>query len=322
MNQTIADRSLRGLKQDLSLAKLTTLKIGGTARYLVEIQDIQQLQEACNWAEQQGLPVLFLGEGSNLLFSDHGFPGLLIQNRIRGKKASEDEVEVGGGENLGTVIRWMNRLQLGGIERMYGIPGTVAGALVGNAGAYGQEIGALVVDVRVWINNRIELLSASELCFRYRWSVFKESRDLFILSCRLRLRKSSRNLQKISDEILSKRLLKYPEGLRCPGSFFKNVLLDNVCEEALQRIPDDFIMFGKIPAGKLLETVGANGARRGDAQFATYHGNLIANRGRANSKDMLQLAREYARHVWDHFRIRLETEVVIVDDLEWGDLTR
>ena len=319
MNRPIADRSLHGLKKNLSLAKLTTLKTGGTARYLVEIQDIQQLQEASNWAKQQGLPVLFLGEGSNLLFSDHGFPGLLIQNRIRGKKTSGDAVEVGGGENLGTAIRWLNRLQLGGMERMYGIPGSVAGALVGNAGAYGQEIGEWVADVRVWINNCIEVLPASELCFRYRWSAFKESPNRFILSCRLRLRKSSRNLQEISDEILSKRSLKYPEGLRCPGSFFKNVLLDNVCEEALQRIPDDFIMFGKIPAGKLLETVGANGARRGDAEFATYHGNLMINRGRASSEDVLQLAREYARRVWDHFRIRLEPEVVIVDDREWGD---
>jgi len=322
VEQKISDRSLLDLKQDVSLAELTSLKVGGTAKYLVEIQDIQQLPEACSWATQQGLPTLFLGEGSNFLFPDYGFSGLLIRNRITGKEASGDEVNLAGGENLERSIRWLNQLQLSGMERMYGIPGTIAGALVGNAGAYGQEIGDLVIDVSTWINNRIEVLSVSELSFHYRWSAFKEDPSRFILSCRLRLRKSSKNLQKISNEILSKRALKYPKGLKCPGSFFKNILLDNVCEEAVERIPDNFIMFGKIPAGKLLEKVGANGARRGNAQFANYHGNLIINRGKASSEDMLQLAREYAQRVWEHFRIQLETEVVIVDNQARGGMTR
>lgn len=76
-------------------------------------------------------------------------------------------------------------------------------------------------------------------------------------------------------------------------------------------------MFGKIPAGKLLEAVGANGVRRGNAQFADYHGNLIVNLGQATSQDILTLADEYAGRVWKHFRIRLEPEILIIDDGEW-----
>ena len=116
MEQKISDRSLLDLKQDVSLAELTSLKVGGTAKYLVEIQDIQQLPEACSWATQQGLPTLFLGEGSNFLFPDYGFSGLLIRNRITGKEASGDEVNLAGGENLERSIRWLNQLQLAGMD--------------------------------------------------------------------------------------------------------------------------------------------------------------------------------------------------------------
>jgi UDP-N-acetylenolpyruvoylglucosamine reductase len=200
------------------------------------------------------------------------------------------------------------------MERLYGIPGTVAGALVGNAGAYGQQIGESVLEVSIWSNHQVQVLPAGDLDLRYRNSLFQRQRDWFILKCRLRLRKSSEPLQEISDEILTKRLVKYPQGLKCPGSFFKNLNLDEVPKTALEKIPEDFIMFGKIPAGKLLEAVGANGVRRGNAQFADYHGNLIVNLGQATSQDILTLADEYAGRVWEHFRIRLEPEILILDE--------
>ena len=116
---------------------------------------------------------------------------------------------------------------------------------------------------------------------------------------------------------MAKRLVKYPIGLKCPGSFFKNVVLSELSENARRRIPDTFIIGDKVPAGKLLEAVGARGVSRGDAQFAEYHGNLIINRGRAKSADILVLARKYAGRVLEDFRIRLEPEILIVDDSEW-----
>jgi len=308
------------LQQDVSLADLSTLKVGGTASWFTQVYNLQQFQQTRIWAEKQGLPIFYMGEGSNVLFSDEGFPGLIVQNCITGIEPYEEEVEIGAGQNLIEAIRRLNRLKLSGMERLYGIPGTVAGALVGNAGAYGQQIGDSVVEVSIWSNHQVQVLPARDLDLRYRYSLFQRQRDWFILNCRLRLQKSSEPLQDISDEILTKRLVKYPQGLKCPGSFFKNINLDETPKTALERIPEDFIMFGKIPAGKLLEAVGANGVRRGDAQFADYHGNLIINLGQATSQDILTLADEYAGRVWEHFRIRLEPEILIVDDGKWTHL--
>ncbi|MCZ6485739.1 MAG: UDP-N-acetylmuramate dehydrogenase [Acidobacteria bacterium] len=319
INSTPVPSSL-ALRRDVLLAKLSTLNVGGIASWFTQVHDLQQLKEARNWANKQGLPIFYLGEGSNVLFSDEGFPGLVLQNRITGMEHYGEEVELGGGENLEEAIHRLNQLSLSGMERLYGIPGTVAGALVGNAGAYGQQIGDLVVGISIWSKNREQVLPALDLEFRYRSSLFQRRRDWFILSCRLRLKKSTEPLQEISEEILSRRLLKYPAGLKCAGSFFKNISLDEISKTALEKIPEDFIMFGKIPAGKLLEAVGATGVRRGDAQFADYHGNLILNLGQATSLDILTLANEYAGLVWERFRIRLKPEILIADHEDWPNL--
>lgn len=290
------------------------MQVGGCCCYLVEVHTCEELEQACSWAQARGVPALFLGDGSNVLFSDQGFPGLVLRNRILGIDRSGNEVRVAGGENLIELIRRLNRQQLAGMERMYGIPGTVAGAVVGNAGAYGQEISQSIVEVETWSENQLRVLTPAEAQFRYRHSAFKERREWFMLGCTFRLQSSVENLQQISEEILLKRLVKYPIGLKCPGSFFKNVIASELPAPVLERIPADFILFGKIPAGKLLQAVGANGARYGDAQIADYHGNLIINLGHATSEQILTLANEYAGRVWERFRIRLEPEIFVVDD--------
>ena len=299
---------------DVSLAKLTSLQVGGVGDWFAQVCNIQQLEQADVWAKRRGVPILFIGEGTNILFPDQNFHALVLQNCIKGIKRSGNEVEVGGGENLNQLIRWLNRQNLAGMECMYGIPGTVAGAVAGNAGAYGQEISDLVMTVRVWSANQVGIFTSEEAEFRYRHSVFKDHRDCFILSCRLRLRQSRKKLQEISNTILSKRREKYAVGLKCPGSFFKNVLVRDLSPEVIRAIPRDCIQFGKIPAGKLLELVGAKGARRGDAQFADYHANLMVNVGRASSENILSLAYEYADRVWDRFQIRLEPEIRVVNN--------
>jgi len=305
------------LQTNISLAELSTLKVGGIGQWLVEVQNLEQLRQSYNWAKSRAVPILYLGDGSNIIFSDKGFPGLLIQNRFKGRNRSKNEVEIGSAENLEEVIAWLNHLGLQGMERMFGIPGTIGGALVGNAGAYGQEIGKKVIDISVFIDGEVRVLPKSTFHFLYRNSAFKQHPDWFILKCKLRLSKSSKDLQQISDDILSKRLVKYPTSLRCPGSFFKNVVLDELSQETTDQIPDDFVMFGKIPAGKLLEAVGANGIRKGEAQFADYHGNLMINLGQASSQDILKLADEYAGRVLDRFGIQLQPEVVIIDNNQW-----
>ncbi len=175
INPTPVPSSL-ALQQDVSLADLSTLNVGGTASWFTQVHNLQQFQQTRLWAEEQGLPIFYLGEGSNVLFSDAGFPGLIVQNCITGIERSGEEVEIGGGQNLIEAIRRLNRLKLSGTERLYGIPGTLAGALVGNAGAYGQQIGDAVVEVSVWSDHQIQV-PALNLEFRYRSSLFQRQRD-------------------------------------------------------------------------------------------------------------------------------------------------
>lgn len=307
-----------GLRAEAPLAPLTTLAIGGSSRWLLELRDPDQLDSAWQWARSRELPVLFLGAGSNVLFSDAGYEGLVIRNRLRGREQAGNEIRVSGGEDLGKTIRWVNRLGLAGMERLYGIPGTVAGAVVGNAGAYGQEIGERIREVSFWSPEEgVRTLPASDLDFRYRHSLFKERRERFMLSCTLSLEPASEPLQRVSDEILATRLAKYPVGLKCPGSFFKNVIADELDPEVLSRIPRDFIMYGKIPAGKLLDEVGARGRRMGGALIASHHANLFVNEAGAVCRDMLKLARKYSNRVQERFDIELEPEILIVSPNPW-----
>jgi len=306
--------------EGIAASSLTTLATGGWCNAYSEVQSLTEFQTVFTRASGAGLRTLTIGEGSNLLFSDSGFAGQIIRNRILGRERSGSEVEIGGGENLSEVIEWLNQHGLAGMERMYGIPGTIAGALVGNAGAYGQEIGDAIVQVDVWTDGSVRSLTRRTLELGYRHSFFKSHTGWFILKCRLKLSESNQDLQLVSQEILERRLVKYPVGLKCPGSFFKNVLAREISAEARQLVPSDFIIGGKIPAGKLLEAVGACGARRGDAEIADYHGNLIINRGKAKSAEILSLANEYAGRVMEDFQIRLEPEILIIDDNEWPHL--
>jgi UDP-N-acetylmuramate dehydrogenase len=309
------------LTENVSLAEHTTLGIGGSARWFTTVSSVEELSRAVSWAQRRHLPHLFLGEGSNILFSDRGYPGLIIKNRIVGCDREGDEVVIGGGANLGDSIRTLNRMQLAGMERMYGIPGSVAGAVVGNAGAYGQEIKDVLVEVTAWSAAGARTLSSAEAGFDYRHSIFKNRRDYFVVSCCFRLRPAPENLEQISEEILARRLVKYPAGLRCPGSFFKNIVAGTLPPKVLAGIPQEFIQYGKIPAGRLLEEVGAKGAVCGDAMIADYHANLLLNRQRAASRDLLHLASEYAQRVWNRFHVRLEPEILIVGNEIPANLT-
>jgi len=309
--ELIAGTSLK-LQENVPARTVTSLALGGPCRFLAKLRHPEDLGPALKWAEDHDLKVLFLGEGTNVLFTNSGFPGLVIVNRLRGRTRKNDIVEAGSGESLQGLIGWMNRNGLGGMERMYGIPGSVAGALVGNAGAYGQEIADCVLAVDVHGPSGPERLGREQLQFRYRHSALKESPERYVLRGIFRVQPESQGLQKCSEEILRIRARKYPRELCCPGSFFKNVLVEETPSEVMSRIPPGFVSHGRIPAGRLLEGVGANGMSVGGAQVATYHGNLLINRRNASSAHMLELARILAERVWDRYGIALEPEVRIV----------
>ena len=124
---------------------------------------------------------------------------------------------------------------------------------------------------------------------------------------------NSQELIKESAETIKKRQAKYPPGIKCPGSFFKNIIADSLPRETIEKIPAEKIVYGKIPAGTLLEMAGAKGATMGDIEIADYHANLFINKGNGTAKDFWELARKYSDLVFEKFHIRLEPEVQFIN---------
>lgn len=297
------------LRKNAPLAPLSTFRIGARAEYYCQVRTGRELVAAVQWARRSGLKYRIVAGGSNIVFPDKTLPGLLIH--IQGGRMILDGARcvADPGVPLATVVGKTIRAGLSGLETLSGIPGTIGGAVVGNAGAYGHSISEAVDRLEVWDGKRVRMLTRKECRFRYRESIFKE-KPLLLLRVFLRFRSGdSATLRKLSRDIIRVRLKKYRPGLRCPGSFFKNVLLAGVSKAARARVDQTKIIEGKIPAGYLLEEVGAKGMEKGRIAIASFHGNLLINRGGATARDVRRMANILKNKVHKRFGIRLEEEI-------------
>lgn len=302
------------LRENILFSALTTLRIGGPIKYFVPVFSIEELIQLIKSAEKERLPYLVIGGGSNLLVADEGFNGFVIQNLIHSIEIRDGTVEIGAGADLQELVWFANKNGILGFEKLAGIPGSVGGAVYGNAGAYGQVISGNLVWVEVLDSQTLKhkKLQKDESKFGYRDSGFKKTREI-ILKVGFSITKGDAGeLSLTSNEVVKTRMQKYPPGIACPGSFFKNVEADKLSKEVLSTIPTDKILYGKIPAGWLLEEVGAKGQRRGGVEIAPWHGNLFINKGKGKASDFLELAREYKQKVSDKFGIVLESEVQLI----------
>ncbi|MFH0712416.1 MAG: UDP-N-acetylmuramate dehydrogenase [Candidatus Jorgensenbacteria bacterium] len=297
------------IRKNVPLAPLSTFRIGGRVERFCEIRRPEELSEAVRFARTKKIPYRILGGGSNVVFPDGKLKGLLIKISVGGIKRGKNRITAGAAVPLTDVIKTSVRAGLKGLETLSGIPGTVGGAVVGNAGAYGHSISEVVDKVRVWDGRKIRELRKKDCRFGYRESVLKH-KPYIVLGATLRFRKGdAKKLQKTSGEIIKTRERKYKPGIRCPGSFFKNVLAKNVSKKALSKIDKSKIIEGKIPAGYLLEAVGAKGIRVGGIRIADFHGNLFVNNGRGKARDVKKLSRILKDRVKRKFGICLEEEV-------------
>ncbi|MHB1417806.1 MAG: UDP-N-acetylmuramate dehydrogenase [Chloroflexota bacterium] len=291
----------------------TTLGIGGPARAMIAVRSEDEIARAISLAQEAGLPHLLIGGGSNLLVADEGTEHLVIKNEYVGIRRRGNAVFVKSGTRLQALVDYTVEKGLTGLHRLTGVPGTVGGAVYGNAGAYGQTISDHLEEVVYFDGRKIRRMQASDCRFGYRWSAFKET-HYAILSVKLNLESADpATLAGEYAEVMAKRLAKYPVGLRCPGSFFMNVLAGTLPPEVLQLIPPDKVLYGKIPAGYLLEQVGAKGDARGGIQIAATNANLFMNMGDGTAVDFLQLAGEYARRVKERYGIELHPEVQFIN---------
>ncbi|MBI1353491.1 MAG: UDP-N-acetylmuramate dehydrogenase [Acidobacteria bacterium] len=293
------------------LAAHTRFAVGGPADLLIDAGDEASFVHALLLCRALGIPHGVLGAGSNVIASDEGFRGALLRFSAAAVERTPDGlVHAQTGASLQSLVSFTVERGLEGLHTLERIPGSVGGAVYGNAGAYGHSMHQFVrraryVDARgVWeIDN-----AACE--FDYRESVFKRHKDRAILSCSLELPAAdpealaaeALEIRKVRDE-------KFPPSMRCAGSIFKNLFLANLPAGAADEVPLSVVREGKVAAAWFLEQVGAKGLREGGVRIAHYHANLIYNPGQGTAAELRTLIAEVKRRVLDRFGFELEEEV-------------
>ncbi len=288
-------------RPNCSLAELSTWKIGGPARYYAVPPTAEALRADLRRASELRISVLAIGGASNLLFSDHGYEGLVlalpqVTPPLKDQQESSDSPEPGiwlsGGDPLAETVSDLAGLGLAGLEWSEGIPGSVGGAIVNNAGAYGGQIADTLERVRVMLpDGTEEEWPAGRLGLAYRRSKLKgsEPTGVFLLAARFRLqRRAPADLTAQMTEIRSTRDSKLPHDPSC-GCVFRN--------------PEGAV------AGRLIEEAGCAGERRGDAMVSPQHANFIINLGQARAEDVRSLIRDVQEAVFAKCGRRLELEV-------------
>lgn len=281
-----------------SLKKHTTWRIGGSADILVKPQSIGQVQKALRFADKEGMPLHIIGGGSNLLISDNGLRGLVLKlsGGLKAVDFNENAVYVEAGVPLPALAALAAGRRLSGLEFVTGIPGTVGGAVVMNAGAHGQQMSQIVDKLTYCdLKGEVKCISAEDAGFTYRGSMFRHNPQFILLAivCRLKTGDGKTNKEQMN-QYRTQRQLKQPTDLPSAGSVFKNP-------------PGHF-------AGQLIDSVGAKGWRIGDAQVSPKHGNFIVNVGQATSKDVLLLIEKVQNAVWAAYQIELEREVILLGE--------
>lgn len=304
------------LRENVPLAPLTTFKVGGKARYYSEASCAIELSEAFDYAEKHKIPLCIIGGGSNLLISDKGFPGMVIRIVHGGIRVSGERLEVGAGMRLFDVVLAAEGASLKGIEKLAGIPGSFGGAVRGNAGAFGTEIGEFVLSVKALDRHTgmVHEYTHDQCEFSYRTSIFKKNSSLVVLSAELRLSPGDMGeLKKTRIETMATRESKHPQDAKCAGSFFMNpTVKDERLLQEFQKDTGNSSKDGKLPAGWLIDHVGLRGKRIGGAQVSPHHPNYLINTGDATAEDIVTLASLIKTKVRDELRIRLQEEVQFV----------
>ena len=312
---------MESIKENISLKDHTTFRIGGPARYFLETSYKDELKEAIEWAIGKKIRFLVIGGGSNILFSDKGFDGLVIAYKSS-FAAKEDLIEARGDGifKINTTITLSSLIiemkNYSGLEWAAGIPGTLGGAINGNSGAAGESMAdsVLSVDVLEIRSGAVseKFFSSEECLFGYRTSIFKNNPELLAVSAELKLKEDSE--EAVSEKIknnLERRKAKQPKGFSA-GSVFKNhhgKIEDSIISSypELEKNNEK----GIIPAGLLIELCGLKGKTIGGAKISEEHANFIINFQNASSEDVIALIDLIKKSVKEKFSVDLEEEIKI-----------
>lgn len=289
------------------LSRYTSFRIGGAADLLVIVRDLEELVACLHLARATDVPALVIGKGSNILVADAGVRGLVIVNRCdRFAMDAGGLLRAESGALLRDLAYWTVEHGWAGLEWAEGIPGTLGGAVVGNAGAYGGCMADIVLWVRLWRpDGSVVQVPGEALEYGYRSSALKRESSLgqrsIVLEVALRLAPGDADvLRERVAAIAARRRERTPIGASA-GSIFKRTL--------------------QYPAGFLIDRAGLKGCRIGDAEVSEKHANFLMNRGHATAAEMRALIHKVQREVWAVFAQRLEPEIELVGDWSAEDTT-
>ena len=282
---------------DEPMSRHTSFRIGGPADYFVTPGDEDSIRKILCWCAEEKVPCFLMGNGSNLLVRDGGCRGVIIQlwRNFCGIVTEGNRISAQAGAMLSTIAKTALQKGLTGFEFASGIPGTIGGAAVMNAGAYGGELKDVTESVRVLKpDGSIADLSCEEMNFGYRRSIVSE-KGYYVLGARLRLQEGDREeIREKMEQLKNQRQAKQPLDLPSAGSTFKR--------------PEGYF------AGKLIMDAGLAGFRIGGAQVSSKHCGFVVNSGDASAADVLKLMQTVQERVYEQFGVRLDPEVKIIGE--------
>ena len=330
---------------NIPLKNFTTMKLGGPARFMVDVRSPQEAQAIYKNATAKNLPIFILGGGSNVIAKDEGFPGIVIHIRIPGFEVIADDtntttIKIGAGENWDVIVKKTVDMNLSGIETMSMIPGTTGAAPVQNVGAYGQEIADTLVSLEAYDSqtDTFVTLQNNECGFAYRHSIFRgEQQGRYIItSITLRLSKNTPQppfydavqsyfdasniklftVNTVRQAVIAIRTEKLPDPALRPntGSFFKNAIVENWLAEEIKNSSPDVKTFdmgngtSKIPTGWLIEQTGLKGQILHGMKVHDKNALVLINESANGYADLAAARDEIIGAVRDKFRIEIEQE--------------
>jgi len=285
------------VEENIPLAKYSTYHVGGKARFFGRAKNEGELLDLLNFAQKKNLEFHILGGGTNTLFKDCDFEGIVIKIELSKIEIKENFLIAEAGAITRLAIITAAKAGLRGMEHLAGVPGTIGGAVRGNAGSFGMETKDCLSEVEVLRKKEKswekETLQKDECYFGYRDSIFKKESNLIIIKASFFLEKGNADeLQKIIEEDMNIRRAKQPYEFPSAGSVFKNPT--------------------GLSAGKLIEEAQCKGLKVGDAEVSKKHGNFIINKGKATSGEIMELINRVKKMVKEFSGVELDEEIVIV----------
>ncbi len=316
MEQELTKRFGAQLKREEPMSRHTNFRIGGPAKWFVEAKTLEDVKDAVHMAKAHGVDYVVLGGGSNMLVSDNGFDGLIVKIAMRGFTIEGNQVEAEAGALAVAVARASVDAGLAGFEWAISLPGTIGGAVRGNAGCFGGEIKDVIKCVNVLRDGQVVELTNEQLQFGYRESLIKQGSDI-VLSVVMELAPGdTETLKERMVVILTKRRESQPMNKSSAGCMFKNYEIKSDEElsaiDAKLRLLEGMKEKRQVSCGWLIDQLGLKGMTIGGAQISEQHGIFLMNLGDATAHDVVQLIQTTKDLVKEKTGIALHEEVQYV----------